>query len=592
MSVLLDVTFVGDRGRMDRSGSQPRRTVTFHGNVVVDANGASFDADPNTNISVANFDYFSDASFGISFWMSKAACTGSPYEYLYSHNQNNSKDSDIVQDSANSNVNIYMACEEAGAGWSSRAGSILRFLLKDNSGTADKHARFDYALHTAGNFDAITNRWIHVVLSVEPTRIITYIDGSAVRDSVYGFYSGDTTNRNVAHPHPGRLDSSGLIGFSMAEDIVLGTRGDGALDRHFVGRLAGLAVGSNAVTGTQAQCLFKDGEELLHHSSSINCLSNVRAAMCSVPLLRSFRDVSHYRHRVTPPIGKLRPSSRGLEFDGHADYLTIQNFDYYSRSRTYSISLWMTKVECTQQPYEYVFSHHHDSDPRIWESNSFLNIYVGCESAGGGWSTAHGTIIRYNIRDKDGTEASFDYSLHRSDNFDAITSKWIHVVLHAKPATLGTFIDGRAIPKHEYGFFRSSSNNPARPDPTTLTSPLGQLDLQTDIYIGSRADRDPQRFFKGRLALVNVYNRALSAMEAQCLFYAGDAVLPTPSSGIFRNCSQVPSAANVMLIDSHPFTDTSGSNRSVQQHGGMSVSAQGAHFDGHDDYVTIATFPY
>eukprot|EP01043_Picozoa_sp_COSAG02_P104393 COSAG02_NODE_40388_length_406_cov_0.723127_1_plen_88_part_10 len=88
MSVLLDVTFVGDRGRMDRSGSQPRRTVTFHGNVVVDANGASFDADPNTNISVANFDYFSDASFGISFWMSKAACTGSPYEYLYSHNQN------------------------------------------------------------------------------------------------------------------------------------------------------------------------------------------------------------------------------------------------------------------------------------------------------------------------------------------------------------------------------------------------------------------------------------------------------------------------------------------------------------------------
>jgi hypothetical protein len=125
-----------------------------------------------------------------------------------------------------------------------------------------------------------------------------------------------------------------------------------------------------------------------------------------------------------------------------------------------------------------------------------------------------------------------------------------------------------------------------------LTSPLGQLDLQTDIYIGSRADRDPQRFFKGRLALVNVYNRALSAMEAQCLFYAGDAVLPTPSSGIFRNCSQVPSAANVMLIGSHPFTDTSGSNRTVQQHGGMSVSAQGAHFDGHDDYVTIATFPY
>ena len=55
----------------------------------------------------------------------------------------------------------------------------------------------------------------------------------------------------------------------MLEDIVLGTRGDDAHDRHFVGRLAGLVVGSNAVTGTQAQCLFKDGEELLHHTATV-----------------------------------------------------------------------------------------------------------------------------------------------------------------------------------------------------------------------------------------------------------------------------------------------------------------------------------
>ena len=76
------------------------------------------------------------------------------------------------------------------------------------------------------------------------------------------------------------------------------------------------------------------------------------------------------------------------------------------------------------------------------------------------------------------------------------------------------------------------------------------------------------------------------------MFYAGDAVLPTPSSGIFRNCTQVPSDANVMLIGSRAFTDTSGSSRSVQQYGGVSASAQGTHFDGHDDYVTIATFPF
>ena len=135
--------------------------VGSHG-AVVDENGARFDGSGDY-ITVSSFDYYSDASFSISYWMTKEGCTSGVYEYVYSHQQ--ARDLDLL-DPANSNVNMYLACESTGGGWSTSAGSVVRFLLQDSSGSAN-YARFDYPLHDAGDFDAITNRWVHIVLSVD-----------------------------------------------------------------------------------------------------------------------------------------------------------------------------------------------------------------------------------------------------------------------------------------------------------------------------------------------------------------------------------------------------------------------------------------
>ena len=50
--------------------------------------------------------------------------------------------------------------------------------------------RCSTSLHDAGDFDAITNLWVHVVLAVSADRLTTFDDGLPVSDAVYGFYTG------------------------------------------------------------------------------------------------------------------------------------------------------------------------------------------------------------------------------------------------------------------------------------------------------------------------------------------------------------------------------------------------------------------
>ena len=41
---------------------------------------------------------------------------------------------------------------------------------------------FDYAIHESGDFDAVTNVWIHTVFAVTKTSLWTYDDGRRVND--------------------------------------------------------------------------------------------------------------------------------------------------------------------------------------------------------------------------------------------------------------------------------------------------------------------------------------------------------------------------------------------------------------------------
>ena len=521
----LQLPLLGDEN--DRSGNE--HTVTLHG-AVVDENGARFDGSGDY-ITVSSFDYYSDASFSISYWMTKEGCTSGVYEYVYSHQQ--ARDLDLLHP-ANSNVNMYLACESTGGGWSTSAGSVIRFLLQDSSGSAN-YARFDYPLHDAGDFDAITNRWVHIVLSVDgsSSRVETYADGQAVRTGEYGYYVTDMAAANTAYPNPGALTSR-LTGFNLLGDIFLGSRSDAAADRHFVGRLAGVAVSSAMLATEEAQCLFDEGEELLP-SLAAGCPDRIEGnpSVCIVSLLDSLVDTSQSRLRVRAH-GHAVSQFNGAVFDGDGDYITIQNVPYAANG-DFSVSFWFTKELCTGGIYEYLFSHHHDSTAS-WDSSSFVNAFLGCEASGGGWSSSGGSVVRYNLRDESAHEASFDFRMHDAGDFDAITHVWMHVILSATRNALYTYVDGVLVPDDLYGYYTGFSpelNSAEQHGPSDLEPPLRTFDLRTEIHIGARADLDAERHFVGRIAVVNIYAVHLSGDDPRCITAAGEAILPV-ARAIYR----------------------------------------------------------
>ena len=152
-----------------------------------------------------------------------------------------------------------------------------------------------------------------------------------------------------------------------------------------------------------------------HAASCLQIACSAGDAWCTPPLLyvtflSSLEDGSGNGLTVTHTGGyEAEIGASGVHFDGNGDYVTVETFDYASDG-TFSVSLWFTKEQCTGSIYEYLFSHHNNAGASTWDA-SYVDIYLGCESAGGGWSTTEGTVLRHWVRDVAGTEAMFDFSL-------------------------------------------------------------------------------------------------------------------------------------------------------------------------------------
>merc|ERR1711959_237689 len=113
--------------------------------------------------------------------MAKQQCDpGSTYEYLYSHYETEHDSWDQA-----SYALVMFLCELTNQD-STASGSVLRYDVKDTSGN---RGTFDYSVHEAGDFDAITSGWIHMIWTVSPTSMSTFVDGTFIDD--YGFYHQD-----------------------------------------------------------------------------------------------------------------------------------------------------------------------------------------------------------------------------------------------------------------------------------------------------------------------------------------------------------------------------------------------------------------
>lgn len=527
------------------------RTLTLSGHSHVGIDGATFDGNGD-DITISNFEYAADGTFSVSFWFTKEQCNDAMYEYLYSHHE--SADPSNAFDL--SFVNVYIGCENQGGGWSTLGGTVLRYFVKDTVGT---EAMFDFNLHSAGNFDEITNVWVHTIWTVSPTSLATYDDGQLVDDNEYGSYMSRPFATNAAMPEPYHLDpelvtpgETGQPTFDLQQDITIGGRSDRNVDRHFHGRMALVSVYSHNLTPGQAAFSFREGAEQMApviDAGSVrdSALLDVwfvlgengdRSVICHDALQVPRGEVCH---RIQAH-GNAAYSDSGVSFSGVGDDITIDSFDYHTDG-TFAISYWFTKEFCTDSVFEYLFSHHHQVQD-TWEF-SYVDSYLGCEQNLGGFTSVGGTVVRHWIRDAFGTEATFDYSLHSAGDFDEITSQWIHNIFSVTRTGLLLFNGGRRLSDGDFGFHLNMNNgqdNSAYPTPSALGVVLaeqaaggGIFDMSGPIFLGGRADRNLDRHFHGRMAMVRIYDHEFTEYQANIVFQDNEVILQPLACNMANN---------------------------------------------------------
>ena len=217
----LDLSLLqGDSTQGTQDRSTKHRTInTFGGDIIVTETGAQFDGD-NDYIAIDDFDYESDGDFTIAFWITKNDCKDQqPYEYLYSHVQNTDGDHTSIDDRQNSNINIYIGCEKDGEDTiaSTVDGTVVRFNLIDSSGT---WVLFDYPLANGGDFDSLTHRWIHVMVTVTRHSVKAFFDGTPTDDAAFGFLSGTQCADMHIRPSCTQLLSAGTYTCSTSMESL------------------------------------------------------------------------------------------------------------------------------------------------------------------------------------------------------------------------------------------------------------------------------------------------------------------------------------------------------------------------------------
>lgn len=158
--------------------------------------------------------------------------------------------SEVQGDALKDGFHSYLGCERDTDAWfagrsfstgeiDQPASNFMRSLVVSSNGAFslwDINIADTAALMT-------TEEWMHVVISVSPTAIVTYIDGQQMPDDAYVLYGHNGaahTDANSAYQVPSDLKfAHDIIAFD-SQPIILGART--TLDREFLGAMAGFTV--------------------------------------------------------------------------------------------------------------------------------------------------------------------------------------------------------------------------------------------------------------------------------------------------------------------------------------------------------------
>eukprot|EP01045_Picozoa_sp_COSAG04_P028080 COSAG04_NODE_4269_length_2197_cov_1.354623_2_plen_426_part_01 len=142
---------------------------------------------------------------------------------------------------------------------------------------------------------------------------------------------------------------------------------------------------------------------------------------------------------------------------------------------TFTVSWWYTKERCTGGIYEYMYSHNQFRNS-MGSDSSNVNIYLGCEEAGGGFTNLlnpnmptgeqrAGSTLRFSLSDNShitggsNRNIMWDYPIHdASKSQDSVLNVWVHVALSVDVPgqSMKTFIDGVLVPDDILAYYCGS----------------------------------------------------------------------------------------------------------------------------------------
>eukprot|EP01045_Picozoa_sp_COSAG04_P017509 COSAG04_NODE_1552_length_6377_cov_253.592959_5_plen_1239_part_01 len=520
-TVLMLVPFVvGDIGTgTDSDGVSDQyggAGATLDGSAVVDGCGLSVSGEDGARARIPNFDYAADAGFTLGYWFQKEGCTTGPWEYIYSHALLEPN----ILDRNNPNINVYLGCSDGGG------GSFQRTIMIDNE---QNLITFDYALHAAGNFDAITAVWIHMAQAMRGMSLDIFVDGGqgdgtpgAVPAAVFTTFTADQIAVTGGASMAGFTNP--YMGATMATDIFIGSRMDGNAARHYMGRIAGITIGSEPICAALAQGLFAQQEAVVG-GCVLGCSVTETgqgdgAADGTTLALVPFATGSGGAEDVVGGnavtlAGDAAVDECGLHVDGASgNRATIANFDYASDGE-FAFSYWFQKTECTSGPWEYIYSHATDTSSILAPANSNINSYLGCNAGAG-------TFQRTIAIDSAQLLATYDYYLHSAGAFDAITAQWIHIVQVFGEGKIAFYADGQTTQDDDFSTFAGAAyggmTNAVGASATLSTAAMGGFTLNTDIFIGSRMDGNNDRHFAGAIAGLYIFGNPVCGNSVTAIF--------------------------------------------------------------------------